>query len=80
MGFAISSNTAKWVIPQLIEHGCVRRGSLGVAITPVTQEQADQLGVGSEKKGVLVSEVLDNLPAAKAGSRKVTSSSASLAG
>ena len=31
MGFAIASNTAKWALPQLLTHGRVRRGRIGVA-------------------------------------------------
>ena len=31
MGFAIPSNTAKWALPQLLAHGRVRRGRIGVA-------------------------------------------------
>lgn len=31
MGFAVPANTAKWVLPQLLTHGRVRRGRIGVA-------------------------------------------------
>jgi S1-C subfamily serine protease len=31
IGFSIPSNTAKWVVSQLITHGRVRRGYLGIA-------------------------------------------------
>ena len=31
IGFAIPSNTAKWVVSQLLTHGRVRRGYLGIA-------------------------------------------------
>ena len=31
LGFAVPSNTAKWVLPQLMAHGRVRRGRIGVA-------------------------------------------------
>jgi len=31
IGFAIPSNTVKWALPQLLKHGRVRRGRIGVA-------------------------------------------------
>ncbi len=31
IGFSIPSNTAKWVLPQLLQHGHVRRGRIGIA-------------------------------------------------
>jgi len=31
IGFSVPSNTAKWVVPQLLTHGRVRRGFLGLA-------------------------------------------------
>jgi S1-C subfamily serine protease len=31
IGFAIPANTAKWALPQLLKHGHVRRGRLGIA-------------------------------------------------
>ena len=34
IGFAIPANTAKFVVPQLINHGRVRRGYLGIAAQP----------------------------------------------
>jgi S1-C subfamily serine protease len=34
IGFAIPANTAKWVVSQLLTHGTVRRGYLGIAGRP----------------------------------------------
>ena len=31
IGFAIPASTAEWVVPQLLQHGVVRRGHLGIA-------------------------------------------------
>ncbi|UCD80369.1 MAG: trypsin-like peptidase domain-containing protein [Desulfobacterales bacterium] len=31
IGFSVPSNTAKWIVPQLLTHGRVRRGFLGIA-------------------------------------------------
>jgi serine protease Do len=66
VGFAIASDTAKWVSQQLIATGAVKRGYLGVAIQPVEQDLAKQLGVDS-MQGALISDVQANTPAAEAG-------------
>lgn len=66
IGFAIPSNIAESVIVQLIKHGQVRRGWLGVHIQTVTEEFAEGLGL-KEAKGALVASVLDGSPAQKGG-------------
>ena len=66
VGFAIPIDLAKWVGGQLEQSGTVHRAYLGVVIQPVTQEIAEQLKV-KVHNGVLVREVRDNTPAAKAG-------------
>ena len=66
VGFAIPINLAKWVSGQLIDKGSVERGYLGVSIGPLSNEMARKLGVES-RKGVLVTEVMDDTPAADAG-------------
>ena len=46
IGFAIPSNLARRVIGEIIEHGVVRRGSLGrMVLYPLTTQMAAQLGV-----------------------------------
>ena len=66
IGFAIPVNQAKWVSEQLIANGAVKRGYMGVTIAPLTNEVAEKLGVPT-RKGVLVTQVLPDSPAAKAG-------------
>jgi serine protease Do len=66
IGFAIPSNMARLVMQQLLTRGKVVRGWLGVGIQPVTAELAGKFGV-SEGEGVLVNEVFENDPAARAG-------------
>jgi serine protease Do len=65
IGFAIPSSTAKPVIEQLIKHGQVRRGWLGVHIQAVTDEIAETLGL-KEATGALVASVIKDGPAEKA--------------
>ncbi|MEW6388485.1 MAG: DegQ family serine endoprotease [Thermodesulfobacteriota bacterium] len=66
IGFAIPSNLAKTIIPQLQEKGKVVRGMLGVQVQVVTPELAKSFGL-SEPKGALVAEVNPGSPAEKAG-------------
>jgi serine protease Do len=66
IGFAIPIDMARGVMTQLIEHGKVTRGYLGIGIEQMTPALAKQFGLtGSE--GTLVTEVTDGSPAAKAG-------------
>lgn len=66
IGFAIPSNMARSIMASLIEDGRVVRGYLGVMIQDLTPELAEAMG-SDVKKGVLVSEVLPDSPADKAG-------------
>lgn len=66
IGFAIPSNMAKNVMEQLIEHGEVRRGMLGVGIQDVTEDDAKSLDL-KEAKGVLVNAVTPGSAAEKGG-------------
>ncbi|MEE8196075.1 MAG: DegQ family serine endoprotease [Acidiferrobacterales bacterium] len=66
IGFAIPINMARSIMTQLIEHGEMRRGQLGVSIQDLTPEIAKALGVPAGR-GAVVSEVVKGSPAAKAG-------------
>ncbi len=66
IGFAIPSNMVKTVMKALIEEGKVTRGWLGVYIQDLTPEMAQGFGL-EESKGVLISDVLPDQPAGKAG-------------
>jgi serine protease Do len=66
IGFAIPSAMARVVMDSLIKKGKVVRGWLGVSIQPVTADLAKQFGI-REEKGVLVSDVVEESPADKAG-------------
>src|SRR5574341_555394 len=67
ISFSIPTNTANWVIGQLMKQGRVRRGYLGVAAQdrPIAQAAARQLGL-KEARGVEVMGVERGGPAAKA--------------
>jgi serine protease Do len=66
IGFSISSKLAHKIVDQIIQHGSVERGWLGVAIGPVTPEIAGSLNLAAAK-GAIVQEVTADSPAAKAG-------------
>jgi len=68
IGFAVPINMARMVMKRLIEEGKVVRGWLGVGIQPLTPELAESMGIKADR-GVLVSQVFDDTPAAKAGIR-----------
>jgi serine protease Do len=66
IGFAVPSNLSRAVMDQLVRTGKVVRGWLGVAIQDLTPELTSQFGF-TETKGVLVSDVMEDSPAKKAG-------------
>jgi serine protease Do len=66
IGFAIPMNMAKQICDQLMEHGSVTRGFLGVIIQPLTPELARAFGM-PETTGALVGDVADDGPAARSG-------------
>ncbi|RCW80037.1 Do family serine endopeptidase [Phyllobacterium bourgognense] len=66
IGFAVPIAMASTVMQQLIEHGEVRRGRIGVVIQDVTPDLAQALGL-TESSGVVVSSVEQGSPAAGAG-------------
>jgi serine protease Do len=66
IGFAIPANLARPVVQQLLQHGKVERGWLGVQIQPVTAEIAQGFGL-PRPEGALVAGVSPAGPAARAG-------------
>jgi serine protease Do len=62
IGFAIPVNLAKDVMNQILDHGKVTRGYLGIVVQPITPAMAKALGQ-SEPKGVLVGDVSPKGPA-----------------
>ena len=66
IGFAVPSNIAKALLPQLEKEGSVSRGYIGVHIQDLTPELAKLLGV-PVKEGAVISDVTDNGPGKAAG-------------
>ena len=66
IGFSIPASLAKGVIAQLQSSGEVERGWIGVSIGVVTEELAELFKRPNEE-GALISQVLEDSPAEKAG-------------
>ncbi len=69
IGFAIPSNMIKSIMKSLVEKGKVVRGWLGVSIQKITPELASQFNLKNDS-GALVSDVVENSPAEKAGLKR----------
>ena len=75
IGFAVPASTAREVLRQLIAHGRVRRGWIGVEVRDLDPAQARRLGLRAARNthdgyGVMVAEVLAGGPAQQAGLRR----------
>ena len=71
ISFAIAIDTAQWVIPQLMRHGRIRRGYLGLAgqTVAIDRRVVRFYGLG-QSNGVRVVSVDPQSPAARAGLRE----------
>ena len=68
IGFALPSNMARNVYNQIVQHGKVRRGAIGIRMQGNVKPQALKALGASDGKGVLVQQVKpEDGPAAKAG-------------
>jgi S1-C subfamily serine protease len=68
LSFAVPIDTARWVLGELMQHGRVRRGVLGVAAQTRTLDRRLALAHGlSQKSGVELMEVAPGKPAHRAG-------------
>lgn len=68
IGFAIPVSTAKLVMEGIVKDGQVTRGWIGVEPNDLSPELAETFGVTAQK-GVIITGVLQNGPAAQAGIR-----------
>ena len=67
IGFAIPTNMAKASMKQIIKHGEVRRGQIGIGIQDITPALRDAFELKNGQLGVLVTNVVEDSPADKAG-------------
>ena len=66
VGFAIPVDLARGIADQLMDNGEVVRGFLGIVIQDLTADLARSFGL-DRKQGILVAQVTEDSPAAKAG-------------
>ena len=68
IGFAIPISTARHVMEQIVRHGSVTRGWIGVGLQDMTKEFAESFKLPSTQ-GALISQVVGGSPADRAGVR-----------
>jgi serine protease Do len=68
IGFSIPASIVRPVMEQLIGHGRVERGGIGITMAPLTPKNAEKIGYSGES-GVIVNTVQPDSPAFKAGLR-----------
>ena len=66
LGFAIPSNLIKHIMEELLKHGKVIRGFLGVTLQPIDSELAQAFHL-PKVEGALVTDIVKDGPAANAG-------------
>ncbi|MGH8120162.1 MAG: Do family serine endopeptidase, partial [Gammaproteobacteria bacterium] len=66
IGFAIPINLALSIMEQLLQHGQVQRGYLGVQVQDLSPDLAEAFGL-KQQSGAVVNRIMENSPAAKAG-------------
>ena len=67
IGFAIPINMASSILTSLVETGSVQRGMLGVGGDDLKPDVAEALGLKKDQRGVIVTNINKDSPAAKAG-------------
>jgi len=71
ISFAVAIDIAEWVIPQLLKHGHVQRGYLGVGGSTTVLDRRIVVGLGlQQSQGVRVLAVERESPAARGGLRE----------
>lgn len=70
IGFAIPINMASSILTSLVETGSVQRGFLGVQIEELKSDVAEALELKKDQRGVIITDVTKDSPAANAGLRR----------
>jgi Do/DeqQ family serine protease len=67
IGFAIPIHMAEASMAQILEHGEVKRGQIGIGIQDITPDLRKAFDLENGQQGVLVSQVYEDSPAEDAG-------------
>jgi serine protease Do len=70
IGFAIPINMVKTIKKQLIAHGKVERGYLGVGIQELSKDLIDSFNLDKNSEGVLIAQIYEDSPAQKYGLKR----------
>ncbi|HNR13331.1 MAG TPA: DegQ family serine endoprotease [Thermodesulfobacteriota bacterium] len=70
IGFAVPINMVKAIMNQLIEHGVVSRGFLGVSVQTLTDTLRESFNLADTTRGVIITNVMQDSPADKAGLKR----------
>ena len=70
IGFAIPIDMARSVMEQLIRHGKVERGHIGIGIKSLDPDMAKEFGYSGGGNAALIEQVTPDSPAAKAGLKR----------
>jgi serine protease Do len=70
VGFAVPMNLAQNVMTQVMEHGKVVRGYLGVVPENITPALASAFHLNGSQNGILIGDVTADAPAGKAGIKR----------
>ena len=68
IGFAIPANMAHELVQQIVQHGEVQRGQLGITLQDLTPALAEAFGL-ERRRGAVISQVLPGSPAEHAGTQ-----------
>lgn len=66
IGFAIPTRMVQPIVDSILDDGTVQRGFLGIRMQELDEELADALGL-DDTEGILVSDVVEDSPADRAG-------------
>lgn len=67
IGFAIPVHMVEASMAQILEHGEVKRGQIGIGIQDITPDLRKAFDLENGQQGVLVTEIQEDSPAEKAG-------------
>lgn len=67
IGFAIPINMAMGSHKQILKHGEVKRGRIGIFIQDLNSALAEAFGLDKDQQGVLITKVQEDSPAEKSG-------------
>ncbi len=69
IGFAIPVNMARAVVDQILLHGDIQRGQLGITIETVTADMAREKNLAAEQSGAIITKIEAGSAAERAGAK-----------